>query len=110
MVPFSPETKLSGLEKRVGVDQAISYRRTSSIPLDSGKRTILHFEAVDHFCIAYLNGMCIGNHWGGYLPFSFESYYDTKTIVHKNPQLKTSAADYLILDTLIFRSFGLHAF
>ena len=72
MVPFSPETKLSGLEKRVGVDQAISYRRTSSIPLDSGKRTILHFEAVDHFCIAYLNGMCIGNHRGGYLPFSFD--------------------------------------
>ncbi|WP_293910481.1 glycoside hydrolase family 2 protein [Sphaerochaeta sp. UBA5836] len=72
VVPFSPETKLSGLEKRVGVDQTISYRRTFTIPLDSGKRTILHFEAVDHFCIVYLNGMCIGSHRGGYLPFSFD--------------------------------------
>lgn len=72
VVPFSPETKLSALEKHVGVDQTISYRRTFAVPLDVGKRTILHFEAVDHICIVYLNGRYIGSHRGGYLPFSFD--------------------------------------
>jgi len=102
VVPFSPETKLSGLEKRVGVDQTISYRRTFTIPLDSGKRTILHFEAVDHFCIVYLNGMCIGSHRGGYLPFSFESYLDTKTIAQKIRNLRLRLRNILFWIHLFF--------
>ncbi len=52
---------------------------------------------------------CASADRGGYLPFSFESYLDTKTIAQKNP-FKTSAVEYLILDTIIFRLFVSHAF
>lgn len=72
VVPFSPETKLSGLEKCVGANQTLTYRRTFSFPLETRKRTLLHFEAVDYSCIVYLNGNQVGTHRGGYLPFCFE--------------------------------------
>lgn len=35
-------------------------------------RTLLHFEAVDQICEVFLNGVRIGRHEGGYLPFSFD--------------------------------------
>ncbi len=72
LVPFSPETKLSGMEQAVGAGQTLTYRRLFQFPLENDKRTILHFEAVDHTCTVLLNGTVIGRHRGGYLPFSFE--------------------------------------
>lgn len=72
LVPFSPETKLSGLEKSVGVKQTLTYKRIFNFSGESDKRTILHFEAVDYSCRVYLNGVLIGSHTGGYLPFWFD--------------------------------------
>lgn len=35
-------------------------------------RTILHFEGVDQVCSVTLNGINLGKHYGGYLPFEFD--------------------------------------
>ena len=73
IVPFAPETYLSGIERTVEPDEYIWYRK--KFILDDcfeGKRTILHFEAVDWRCMVYVNEKPVGTHQGGYLPFSFD--------------------------------------
>jgi hypothetical protein len=52
------------------------YRRTFIVEPDSlqpsdTKAAILHFGAVDYQATVWLNGSCIGEHEGGYLPFEF---------------------------------------
>lgn len=73
IVPFSPETYLSGIERTIQPDDYLWYRK--KFILDDcfeGKRAILHFEAVDWRCMVFFNGKPIGTHQGGYLPFSFD--------------------------------------
>ncbi|MBQ6394965.1 MAG: glycoside hydrolase family 2 [Atopobiaceae bacterium] len=75
LVPFSPETRLSGVERMVQPDELLWYRRKLAVPIaPSGTeaRTILHFEAVDWACTAYIDGRRAGSHRGGYTPFSFD--------------------------------------
>lgn len=36
------------------------------------KRVLLHFQAVDQYCQVWLNGVLVGNHRGGYLPFTLD--------------------------------------
>ena len=69
-VPFSPEAPLSGVGRQVGPDELAWYRRTFAAP--EGKRVLLHFEAVDWACSCLVNGVRVGEHVGGYLPFSFD--------------------------------------
>lgn len=70
-VPFTWETEASGIEQRwlpVGW-----YRRTISVPAEwHGQRTILHIGAAHYHCTAWCNGEKLGEHEGGYLPFSFD--------------------------------------
>jgi hypothetical protein len=73
LVPFSPETALSGVGEDIRPDQYLAYRRTFSIPKKwMGKRIILNFEAVDWHSVVYVNGSRVGEHKGGYDPFSFD--------------------------------------
>nr|WP_319776665.1 glycoside hydrolase family 2 TIM barrel-domain containing protein [uncultured Sphaerochaeta sp.] len=73
LVPFSPETESSGLQTKISPDQRLWYNRTITYgALSPTKRLLLHFEAVDHHCIVFLNGNEVGSHTGGYLPFSFD--------------------------------------
>ncbi len=73
LVPFPVESALSGVKKPVRPDQAVWYRRTFRIPPDwQGTRVLLHFEAVDWHTRVWLNGEFVGEHKGGYDPFSFE--------------------------------------
>lgn len=73
LVPFSPETYLSGVERIVKPEEYLHYRKTFSVPDDFVReRVLLHFGAVDQECEVYLNGIYIGDHRGGYLPFRFE--------------------------------------
>lgn len=73
VVPFAPESYLSGIEKTIEPDQYIWYRRLFTLDeCFNGKRTILHFEAVDWRCMVYINRKPIGSHQGGYIPFSFD--------------------------------------
>jgi Glycosyl hydrolases family 2, sugar binding domain/Glycosyl hydrolases family 2 len=73
LVPFSPETPLSGVGRRLEPDQTLWYRRTLRLPdgfrTDPSARVLLHFGAVDQSCVVFLNGSEVGGHVGGYLPF-----------------------------------------
>ena len=72
LVPFCPESKLSGIENKDFMN-CVWYRREFDIPeSEAGKRVILHFGAVDYHAIIYLNGECVGEHKGGYTSFSFD--------------------------------------
>lgn len=73
IVPFSIESPLSGVVKRTEKDDFLHYRKTFRFPKDFvGKRVLLHFEAVDQIAEVYWNGLFLGRHEGGYVPFSFE--------------------------------------
>ena len=73
LVPFSPETKRSGVGKTLRPGVILWYRRTIEIPdLPEGRRILLHFGAVDERCAVYWNGHKAGTHRNGYLAFSFD--------------------------------------
>lgn len=72
LVPFAIESSLSGVGKRVKPTDSIWYRTTVDVP--SKWRTgdlLLHFGAVDWECNVFVNGKFVGDHKGGYDPFSF---------------------------------------
>ena len=73
LVPFSPESALSGVCRTVYPTEYLWYQRilTLSSP-KPGKRIFLHFGAADQSCKVYVNGKKAGSHTGGYLPFSFD--------------------------------------
>lgn len=72
LVPFSPESVLSGVERQLQPNEYLWYRRhlPEEVKKKDGKRWILHFGAVDQFAAVYLNGSLVCKHLGGYLPFS----------------------------------------
>lgn len=73
LVPFSPETKLSGVEKVLMPEDFLHYRKIFTLPEKFyKKRVLLHFGAVDQECKVCLNGKEVGRHIGGYLAFSFD--------------------------------------
>ncbi|HOP69770.1 MAG TPA: glycoside hydrolase family 2 TIM barrel-domain containing protein [Bacillota bacterium] len=86
VVPFSPESPLSGVGRRVAPEDYLYYKREFTI--DEGflkDKTLLHFGAVDSHCDVYLNGQYLGFHSGGYLPFSF----DVTGIIKAGPNVLT---------------------
>ena len=73
LVPFPIESALSGVMKPVGEASRLWYRRTFEIPGKwANQRILLHFGAVDWDTTVWINGKEIGNHRGGYDPFSFD--------------------------------------
>ena len=73
LVPFAVESSLSGVQKELGKEKELWYRRTFTIPSDwKSKNVILHFGAVDWKSEVYLNNIKIGSHTGGYTPFCFD--------------------------------------
>ena len=73
-VPFVPESKLSGIEY-TDFFTTCWYRRSVTLPENwcpcCGK-IILHFGGVDFFCEVWVNEKYVGNHRGGYTPFSMD--------------------------------------
>ncbi len=73
LVPFAIESSLSGVQKSVGVDNELWYKRKFNVPATwKGKNVVLNFGAVDWKCEVYVNDIVIGKHQGGYAPFSFD--------------------------------------
>ena len=72
IVPFCPESKLSGVQN-TDFMAAVWYRRNISIPrgYDQG-HVMLHFGAVDYHAFVYVNGKLAGTHRGGYSSFSLD--------------------------------------
>lgn len=72
LVPFSPEAPLSGVKRQVQPDELLWYRRELHIGALDNKHCILHFDGVDWACAVYLNGTCVAQHKGAYLPFEVD--------------------------------------
>ena len=73
LVPFAVESSLSGVQKTVGKEKRLWYKRTFTVPSNwKGKRVLLHFGAVDWQSEVFVNGIKVGGHTGGYTPFSFD--------------------------------------
>ena len=73
VVPFSPETVLSGVGRTLSPEQTLWYRRSFPFPpLTADERVLLHFGAVDQSCRVAVNGIEVGGHSGGYLPFTLD--------------------------------------
>ncbi len=76
LVPFSPETRLSGVERQLKPDGVLFYERKVSFSpqiLERYReeyRILLHFGAVDQRCEVIVDGRKAGSHSGGYLPFT----------------------------------------
>lgn len=72
-VPFTYETKLSGIQDETRHDY-IWYHRTLNLENSQfqGKRIMLHFEGSDYHTKVWVNGQFVGNHTGGYSRFSFD--------------------------------------
>lgn len=72
LVPFAIESSLSGVGKTIKAEQSLWYERKFQIPEDwKGKNVLLNFGAVDWKAEVFVNGNKIGEHTGGYTPFSF---------------------------------------
>ena len=71
-VPYPPESQLSNVERITKKGDTLIYTRTFDVSFDKNKKQILNFGAVDNFCEVYINEKKVGEHIGGYLPFSFD--------------------------------------
>jgi beta-galactosidase/beta-glucuronidase len=73
LVPFAVESAISGVGKTVGKDSVLWYKNTITLNKNiKGKRTLLHFGAVDWRAEVFVNGKSVGVHEGGFDPFSFD--------------------------------------
>jgi hypothetical protein len=72
VVPFCPESKLSGVGN-TEIMKHVWYRRMIEVPESmKGQRILLHFGGVDYLTKVYLNGKFVGEHVGGNVAFAFE--------------------------------------
>jgi beta-galactosidase/beta-glucuronidase len=66
LVPFCPESKLSGIGELPG--DVVWYRRHFDAPV--GECLLLHFGAVDYRATVWVNDAEVARHQGGHTPFS----------------------------------------
>ena len=72
IVPFCPESKLSGVEHK-DIITGIWYHRTIQAPATwSEKKIMLHFGAVYYEAEVYVDGNFVGRHFGGSSPFALD--------------------------------------
>ena len=65
LVPFCPESELSGVGYKDFIP-GIWYQRKVQIPSAwEGKRIFMNFGAVDYYATLYVNDKVAGRHWGG---------------------------------------------
>ena len=70
MVPFCPESELSGVNNRDFLN-AVWYRKSVEIPNAwKGRNVLLHFQACDYDTTVWVNGKEVARHRGGFTPFT----------------------------------------
>lgn len=82
LVPFSPESLLSGIEEGFSLARGEKLRYFRTVCVDRSLlqgKTLLHFGAVDSECEVFVNGISVGTHRGGFTAFSF----DVSEVLHK---------------------------
>ena len=92
-VPFSPETKLSGVGcQSLSNEETLIYTRHFSLEkVKKNKHLLLHFGAVDQVAYVTINGINIGVHEGGYTSFSFDI---SDYVVEGENELKVKVRDF----------------
>ena len=92
LVPFSPESALSGVEKRLGAKEYLFYRTVFTLPKNFVKDVVLlNFGAVDSICDVYVNGNHVCHHEGGYNAFSADI---TSALHTQNNELVVKVRDF----------------
>ena len=73
LVPFCPESPLSGICQHFPEGACLCYRRSFILPEGFQKgRVLLHIGAADQILACYVNGRKIGSHAGGYEAITFD--------------------------------------
>ena len=74
VVPYSPESEFSGVNRTLQDFETMIYSRHVDFPdVDfSRSRLLLHFGAVDYRAIVFIDKKPVYEHVGGYLPFTVE--------------------------------------
>lgn len=99
LVPFCPQSQLSGVNHKDFL-YGVWYRRTVDLTKEQlSGRVVLHFGAVDYHCEAFVNGVSVGTHTGGYVSFCF----DVTEAVHEGENVITVYAEDDERDPLIPR-------
>lgn len=72
IVPFAPESKLSGVEFKDFIEH-LWYQRDVTVPKDwAGRRVMLNFGAVYYQAEVYLDGKFVTRHFGGTSSFGLD--------------------------------------
>ncbi len=72
IVPYVYQTELSGINIQ-DPHEIVWYRRSFVLPEGmKGKKTILHFGAVDYHCHVWVNDVFIMEHTGGHISFEMD--------------------------------------
>ncbi|MFA6862398.1 MAG: sugar-binding domain-containing protein [Dysgonamonadaceae bacterium] len=88
LVPFAVESSLSGVQKMLGKENELWYQRKFTVPSKwRNNKVLLHFGAVDWKADVWVNDVKVGQHTGGYAPFSFDI----------TPTLKNGGANKLVV-------------
>ncbi len=73
LVPFCPESLLSGIHRHFDEGSYLFYRKKLTLPEGFQKdRVLLHIGAADQLAEVFVNGQSAGSHVGGYEAFSFD--------------------------------------
>lgn len=82
-VPFVFQSEESGINDR-SVHNVVWYRKTLDYQKIEGKRSLLHFGAVDYQAMVYVNGQLAISHEGGNTPFEVDM---TDLLIDGNKQV-----------------------
>ncbi len=95
LVPFVPESRISGIEIEIKDDDLLFYERKFTLQKDFLRdRVILHIGACDQYAELFVNGKNVGR-FGAYLPYSFDI---TELLCEGENHLRIVARDSLDTD------------
>ena len=73
LVPYSPESPLSGVNRILEPDECLYYRLIFTLDKEFiDEKVLLHYLGVDQIAEVYLNGRFLIKHVGGFLPFEVD--------------------------------------
>ena len=92
LVPFSPESALSGVGRQLKPNERLFYRTFFTLPKMFVKDVVLlNFGAVDTIADVYVNGQRVCHHVGGYSAFTADI---TSALKEENNELVVKARDF----------------
>lgn len=92
IVPYPPQSLLSKIHRNIPENEYLFYKKEfSAAALGKNMRAILHFGAADQIALVWLNSEFLGEHVGGYMPFSF----DVTSVLKEENVLKVRVIDNL---------------